>query len=130
MLQGVNITGLHGILVYVVGKINKGESRLYELLHRPEVVMFYNRLMDSGRGSIYPQDDLAPVMEFDILEDGRIAYMRVNRMINIWDDTHSLTRFGMWHYQERMHSFVQEIEDFEHLIIDLRGNTGGCNKFL
>ena len=28
MLQGVNITGLHGILVYVVGKINKGESRL------------------------------------------------------------------------------------------------------
>ena len=28
MLQGVNITGLHGILVYVVGKINKGESRI------------------------------------------------------------------------------------------------------
>jgi len=28
VLQGVNITGLHGILVYVVGKINKGESRI------------------------------------------------------------------------------------------------------
>jgi hypothetical protein len=97
----------------------------YNLFTQPQTVMFYTRMRDTGRGSSPPQPDFSPVMRFDILEDERTAYIRINRMINIWDDTYSLFDPNRWHYEMLMYNFNQQIEGFEHLIIDLRGNPGG-----
>ena len=108
------------------GAIDRITHHHYNLLHKPEVVMFYSRLRDAGRGVSPPAPFVGSVMEFDILEEGRTAYMRVNRMINIWDDRWiNLREGGMWYYEQLTYLFNQSIEGYEHLIIDLRGNVGG-----
>jgi len=59
------------------------------------------------------------VIETDILEDGRIAYYGI---VNF---TERLTPYGCMQTQR----FFADIADFQHLIIDLRGNTGGALWF-
>ena len=55
-----------------------------------------------------------------IIEDGRIAYVHIaSFMNNVALDS------------ETLFPFFEEVQDFEHLIIDLRGNGGGfTNSFL
>ncbi|MCL2527027.1 MAG: S41 family peptidase [Defluviitaleaceae bacterium] len=105
---------------------NRNEAFLYEMLTRPDVTVFYSRLMDSGRGVAPTDTSSLPVMEFDIIEYGEIAHISINRMINVWDDTINWTR-EMYHYQALMFDFNYEIKDFEHLIFDFRGNWGGIS---
>jgi len=106
------------------GAIDRFTAYLYDLFHRPEAVMFYSLLRDAGRGIPSPQTQTGSVMEFDSLEEGRTAYMRVNRMISIWDDTVA-PQHNMWQNELRTYNFTEYIQDFEHLIIDFRGNPGG-----
>ena len=105
------------------GALDRITHHVYAVVNRPQVQMFYNSLRDAGRGMPQGQLDDGPVMQFDIIEAGRIAHMRVNRMIRVWDD---FWIGGLWrHYEWQAYRFNQEIEGFEHLIIDLRGNPGG-----
>jgi len=108
------------------GRIDRLFVFFHEVFNRPESVLFYDRLRDTGRGGVMPPPRTGPVMEFDILEDGRIAYMGVNRMINIWQDTWR-HHTNMWHYEGLTYRFSQDIEGYEHLIIDFRGNRGGLS---
>ena len=55
----------------------------------------------------------------NIIEEGRIAFYRINNF------TERLTPFE--NMQTRQ--FLENITDYEHLIIDLRGNTGGALWF-
>ena len=107
-----------------------------EIFTKPETVMFYEILRDIGGSTLRSPSQAQiesetlnlPVLETEILEEGRIAYLAVNQMINVWDD-HWIPSVGMGRYQHIMHNFHTEIEGFEHLIIDMRGNLGGVNHF-
>jgi hypothetical protein len=98
---------------------------LNEIYQRPESVLFYTLLRKADERSAPPPREPEPVMEFDILDEERIAYMKINQMINIWDDRTSIIHRNMWHYEALMYDFNLRIEGYEHLIIDLRGNSGG-----
>ena len=69
----------------------------------------------------FPRRQLSPgtVLYTRILEEGRIAYLGVTRLpAQISDEQFYL-----------IDEFYREIADFEHLIIDMRGNTGGFINF-
>ena len=51
--------------------------------------------------------------------ENNIAYVRVERF---W-------QYNIENDKERLFAFYQEISDFEHLIIDLRGNPGGFTRY-
>ena len=99
----------------------------YERNTRPETLMFYSRLRDMGRGRslVGVARESGPVMRFDILEEGRIAYLEINRMIHFFHDPLVDDPRGMRRYERMMYIFYNNIKGYEHLIIDLRGNTGG-----
>ncbi|MCL2203707.1 MAG: S41 family peptidase [Defluviitaleaceae bacterium] len=101
----------------------------YDRFTSPEMLMFYSRLRDMGRGVPPPLPlvggEREAVMEFDSLEPGRVAYMRIHSMMGIWHDPPSLTDPRMFHYERLMYDFYNGIEGYGHLIIDLRGNRGG-----
>ena len=59
------------------------------------------------------------LLDTEILEEGRIAYLRFNAFPQIVTDEH----------RRIIEELYAEIMDFEHLIIDMRGNTGGFISF-
>jgi len=88
--------------------------RLGNLTH-PDVRWFYGSVdvdLDADRISVFPEvpDNIIT----DIIAPGHIAYMRVNSFATSaeYDDL-------------VIAPFFEEIQDFEHLILDLRGNGGG-----
>jgi len=60
-----------------------------------------------------------PVLETKVLVDNEIAYMKIDAMSteHIAED------------YDKIKNFLIEIEDFEKLIIDIRGNGGGNNEY-
>jgi len=103
-----------------------------EIQNQSHVVMFYETLRDKGGTTLFHPDTLvlfdspSPtcVYEAHILEEGRIAYLAVNNMINIWNDfRHGTTGY----YEAMLYDFHADIEGFEHLIIDMRGSSGGVH---
>ena len=100
------------------------------LYNRPQTVMFYETLRVAGGSTLVhpdtqPPDESVPVYETAILEEGKIAYLAVNRMIHLWDDPRPRRTIGQ--YEAMLHDFHGQIEGYDHLIIDLRGNSGGQN---
>jgi len=96
----------------------------HNVFTRLEPLLFYTRLREEGRG-IPRTRRYGPAKEFDSLEAGRIAHMRVNRMIT--QDTFLESR-NMWHYELQVYNFVRDIEGYDHLILDFRGNPGGQTR--
>jgi len=98
----------------------------YEVFNRMESIYFYTRMRELDRGDPARPPQLGSVYEFDILEEGQIAYMNVNRMVDIGGS-------GRWQIGDRYTSpyeqyaidFSNEISGFSHLIIDFRSNRGG-----
>jgi len=90
--------------------------------HLPTRIM-YHRLRDAGVGS---QPDMEePVYETHILSNDT-ALLTVSRMLHL--DADPVRRPGyqyMGYYEAMLYDFWYEIGDFDHLIIDLRGNGGG-----
>ena len=108
--------------------LNVAASQAIE--RRPEVVKFYETLRDIG-GSTLSHPDTSPTPEQPlpvyytaILEEGRIGYVQVTRMMNLDEDRR---QGNMGIYERILYEFHAEIEGFEHLIIDLRGNSGGIH---
>ena len=104
----------------------------FNSLFNQQTVMFYETLRDAGGSQLtnpygrQPQDADLPVLRTDILKEGHIAYLQINHMIHIlWDSLVGVT--GMRYYETMLHYFHQEIKGFDHLIIDLRGNSGGMS---
>ena len=88
----------------------------YLVLNTPSVMWFYNLSTDNidfneaPRLGFFDEDNI----ETRIIEPGEIAYLRINSFINE-------VAFDL----EMLLPFYNEIQDFEHLIIDIRGNGGG-----
>ncbi|SCG82290.1 hypothetical protein DW1_0681 [Proteiniborus sp. DW1] len=60
-----------------------------------------------------------PVLETKVLIEDELAYMRIKSMSN-------------YHITEdypRIQKFLEEVEDYEKLIIDIRGNSGGFDDY-
>jgi len=55
----------------------------------------------------------------EIIEEGRIAYLHIDSFMN-----------NRAFDSEILFPFYEEVQDFEHLIIDLRGNGGGTRVYL
>jgi len=66
-----------------------------------------------------------PNVSTEILEEGQIAYLSINRFF-FDNDPESPAWYSD---KETIHSFFEEIRDYSHLIIDLRRNTGGIPRF-
>ena len=92
--------------------------------HLPSIIL-YNSLRDAGIGSLPDMEELEPTYETHILSDDT-ALLSVRRMLHL--DDALVWQPGRLHrdyYAEQLYDFWYEIKDFDHLIIDLRGNLGG-----
>ena len=77
---------------------------LYFILRRPPPDIIY--------------EELAPTLVTEIIEDGRIAYMSVS--------TFNVNLSAYW---RPLVEFYGRIQNYDHLIIDIRNNTGGSVDF-
>ena len=66
-----------------------------------------------------PQQDPPPVLTTEIIEEGRIAYLNVSTFFarNLRQHSHPIDRFFM------------AVQDYDHIIIDIRDNEGGRIDF-
>jgi len=89
--------------------LNPAQVRNLLTFSKPPV--FYNDLLV---GDPFRTSDIT----FDIIEAGRIAYMRIPRLI-----------IDMEYAMVDTRRFMHDIEEYQHLIIDLRGNSGGFVRY-
>ena len=75
---------------------------------------FYIDLGNYEEGMIEPNN-----VTMEVLIDGEVAYIGVERFIH----------YNIEHDQELIFAFLREVSDFDHLIIDLRGNPGGFTRY-
>lgn len=95
----------------------------YEIFNTPSVLWFYDIDPSEFDFDIDISEVLGTMDEDNIttqiLEPGRIAYLRIASFIN-----------NMALDSETLFPFYMQIQDYEHLIIDIRGNGGGwANSF-
>jgi len=99
---------------------------LIDFFYGTDATDLYNRFFGSfgefwGFELVYYYEyehEYAENLVMEILEDGRIAYIHVGSFLDVeWT--------GFTREQIMIFNFYREIRDFEHLIIDLRGNDGG-----
>ena len=60
-----------------------------------------------------------PVLETKVLVEDEIAYMRILAMSN----------YRIEEDYEKIKSFLKEVEDYDKLIVDIRGNAGGSDEY-
>ena len=98
----------------------------FNALTRPETITFYQTLRDAGRCTPPRPPDERRLLRMETIEEGGIAYLGVSRMINVYDDRgFTWNSRNMGWYESRLFHFFYGIVDYDHLIIDLRGNRGG-----
>ncbi|MCL2562659.1 MAG: S41 family peptidase [Oscillospiraceae bacterium] len=109
-------------------------------LSRPEAILFHEVLRDVSGSVVSSADSLQQeefgfsrsVVETAIIEDGEIAHLTVRFMLDTTMDEGLVSGLAgdpaMGHYEEIIYDFYREIADFDHLIIDLRGNPGGMTS--
>ena len=114
-LSIVGADGRYWHMVQYLGP-HRFDTHMLEILNNPQSRLFYmprtREQITSLAASLTPARNLS----FDIIEEGRIAYMQVPflpQRISTEDQMH-LGNF-----------YRDDIEGFEHLIIDIRGNGGG-----
>ena len=62
---------------------------------------------------------IRPTLTMDIIEEGRIAYLEIS----------SFLASNLNNYRNRLMNFYRDIQEYEHLIIDIRNNYGGSHEF-
>ena len=71
-----------------------------------------------AQGEIYVASPLIDDITMEVVVPDQVALIHVSRMRGLWSGRTAPVR-------EAINEFYSEIADFEHLIIDLRGNRGG-----
>ena len=114
-------------LISSVERLFDADRRLhqlhYEIYNTPSVLWFYGidptqfDFDDIDIGGMIGTMDANNIVT-DIIEPGRIAYLRINSFMNN-------PEFD----SEVLFQFYRQIQDYEHLIIDLRGNGGGLSNY-
>lgn len=92
-----------------------------EILHYERSLIRYEF---DGNLEIYPNNNdfifhNGPVLDTKVLIDNELAYMKVKAM-------------SYYHIEEdnsKIRSFLKEVEDYDKLIIDIRGNNGGFDDY-
>jgi hypothetical protein len=105
-------------------EVRTGEAALamvhhwYDVLNRPATQWLYDLDLDSLDLYVSLMETLGTFNDDNIttyiIEPDRIAYFHVASFMN-----------NMFFDAETLTPFFEEIQDYEHLIIDLRGNAGG-----
>jgi len=81
----------------------------------PESLQFYGEIDEIDMQEALQAFPREPyIISTNIIEEGRIGYMKIYRMAQLQRHELNIIR-----------PFYEEIADFEHLIIDVRGNPGG-----
>ena len=94
----------------------------YEIYNTPSVLWFYG--LDPSEFDFDADiEEIIGTMDEDnittaIIEYGRIAYFHINSFLN-----------NMMLDSEVLFPFYEQIQDYEHLIIDIRGNGGGITSY-
>jgi C-terminal processing protease CtpA/Prc len=70
----------------------------------------------------YEVDEEAANYRFEILENNKIAYIQLKSMM-------TNNRFSSENDGEIIYDFLQQIEDYPYLIVDIRGNGGGSDGY-
>jgi len=118
---------VHGYHMRVVsyGGIATSDPYIYwsfgpwlEIFNHPEARVFYGDPTISMRGSDAFSSEGAAVTR--IISDDRIAYLGIS----------TFNHLNMERDAETIRNFLREVSHFEHLIIDITGNTGGNSAFL
>jgi len=89
----------------------------FKALTNPTTVAFYNELPYTGQ--LLPYN-----LSTGIIEDNTIAYINLYWMVSL-----SMNTSEWMESRQTLFDFYYEIQDFQHLIIDIRGNGGGCRGF-
>ena len=90
------------------------ENHLWQILYPLPNYAGYAELLPDIRVLNWHWSQPSHNLNFDIIEEGQTAYIRVRTMASM-DESH----------REVVANFYEEISEFEHLIIDIRGNQGG-----
>lgn len=106
----------------LIDSIVRSAQLRYDIYSTPSVLWFYG--FDPSEFDL--ELDLAGFLGFEdpdnvttyIIEDGRIAYLRIASFLG-----------NMAFDSETLFPFYEEVQDFEHLIIDIRGNLGGWTNY-
>ncbi|MCL2573943.1 MAG: S41 family peptidase [Defluviitaleaceae bacterium] len=69
-------------------------------------------------------DDIPPLVESFIIEEGRIALLSIRQFVN-----HDMALGVFDDDMRQITTFIQQAQDFDHLIIDLRGNPSGDQRY-
>lgn len=95
---------------------NFRELYKYEAITSPFVFYRYN--MDDGLSGVELYEK--PNLETKVLKEDKLAYMKIKAMVS-FDEAAT-------DYVE-IKKFLKDIEDYEKLIIDIRGNKGGADAY-
>ena len=99
----------------------ENQKRLFEQLPHEQDSLFYF-IFRRNPDDVDMETPLThPVVEIttEILEESHIAYVSISNFMT--DDLH--------HYYDILIEFYREIQDYDHLIIDIRDNYGGSPAF-
>ncbi|WP_352420838.1 S41 family peptidase [Proteiniborus sp.] len=94
-----------------------------EIFHYERSIARYDFDGDIGNIQLDPNNNFifhnGPVLETKVLIEDKLAYMKIEAM-------------SYYHIDEdylKIKSFLKEVEDYDKLIIDIRGNSGGCDEY-
>ena len=89
-----------------------------EAFTHPSVIWFYGEHEVNLDAEYYVFPEIPDNIETEVIVPGEVAYLRINSFISnpYYDDRTILP-------------FLQEVQDFDHLIIDIRGNAGGLMSY-
>ena len=90
---------------------------------RPQSVTFYRNFPDNN----HPPARRGVMVGVEIIEEGHIGLISINHLLVT--DTYSTTPPFRGRYATRVRAFLRYAADFEHMIIDIRGNPGGLPDF-
>lgn len=95
---------------------NFRELYKYEAITSPFVFYRYN--MDDGLSGVELYEK--PNLETKVLKEDKLAYMKVKAMVSFDEAIADYTEIK---------KFLKDVEDYEKLIIDIRGNRGGIDTY-
>ncbi|MCL2350546.1 MAG: S41 family peptidase [Defluviitaleaceae bacterium] len=114
---------LHGYVISMQHARGSANRLFYDhfmqiFTNRRVMTFYYSALANEIEGA----SASTPLLEVDILEEGHVAYIKINHMPA---RLHVSLAARENRYVTMLNFWYRYIEDFDHLIVDLRGNPGG-----